>query len=348
MPTDIKTPPEIERIKEQLSKVSLPPELRLRVDLMIESLGRSSTQPNFLQESETAERYVSWVVSLPWSVRTPDNLDLKRAQETLEKNHYGMSKVKDRVLEYISVLNLTSGQARKESSVLCFTGLPGLGKTSVAASIAESLGRRFIRIPFGGLGEVSQIRGLPRYLASSEPGQIIKGLRRVGCLNPVILLDEIDRVAETSRGAIMGALLELLDPEQNSTFSDYFIDYPFSLSEVLFICTANNTRGIANAVLDRLELIDMPSYTDEEKISIGKNYLFPKVLKVTGLKPEQAIIEESLWPKIIRPLGYDAGIRTLERTIDGICRKVARKVVEGKGTQFILNEENIKEFLPTW
>lgn len=348
MQTDYKVPPEIERIKEQLVKASLPPELRNRVELLVENLVRSSGLPNFLQESETTERYISWVVSLPWDSRTPDNLDLTRASQVLEKNHYGMEKVKERVMEYISVLNLTKGQVRKESSLLCFTGLPGLGKTSVAASIAESLGRRFVRIPFGGLGEVSQIRGLPRYLPSSEPGQIIKGLRRAGCLNPVILLDEIDRVAEISRGAIMGALLELLDPEQNATFSDYFIDYPFSLSEVLFICTANNTRGIANAVLDRLEVIDMPSYTDEEKISIGKNYLFPKVSKLTGLSPDQIVIEDQLWPKIIRPLGYDAGIRTLERTIDAVCRKVARKVVEGKGTRFILNEDNVKEFLPSW
>lgn len=339
---------EIEAIRGQLSKSSLPPELRSRVESMVDNLERGLALPNFLQESETTQRYVSWVASLPWNTRTIDNLDLKRAREILEKNHYGMAQVKERVLEYISVLNLTAGAPRKETSVLCFTGLPGLGKTSVAASIAESLGRRFLRIPFGGLGEVSQIRGLPRYLASSEPGQIIKGLRRAGCLNPVILLDEIDRVEESSRGAIMGTLLELLDPEQNAAFTDYFIDYPFSLSEVLFICTANNTRGIANAVLDRLELIDMPSYTDEEKITIGRNYLFPKVLKLTGLKPGQVVIEETLWPKIIRPLGYDAGIRTLERTIDGICRKVARMVVEGKGKQFILNEGNIKEFLPTW
>ena len=348
MQTNQKAPTEIERIREQLGKVNLPPELRIRTDLILGGLERNLGLPSFLQESETAERYISWVVSLPWDVRTEDNLDLKWASQVLEKNHYGMEKVKERVLEYISVLNLTKGHARNESSLLCFTGLPGLGKTSVAASIAESLGRHFVRIPFGGLGEVSQIRGLPRYLPSSEPGQIIKGLRRASCLNPVILLDEIDRVAETSRGAIMGALLELLDPEQNSAFSDYFIDYPFSLSEVLFICTANNTRGIANAVLDRLEVIDMPSYTDEEKIAIGRNYLFPKVSRFTGLDSDQVTIEDSLWPKIIRPLGYDAGIRTLERTIDGICRKAARRVVEGKGTKFILNENNIKEFLPTW
>lgn len=342
------TLPEIEIIKNQLKKATLPPELKARAEVMVESLERGSKLPTFLQEFETTQRYVSWLSSLPWDNRTTDNLDLKKAGEILDKNHFGMDKVKERVLEYISVLNLTHDQPRRESAVLCFTGLPGLGKTSVAASIAESLGRHFIRIPFGGLGEVSQIRGLPRYLASSEPGQIIKGLKRAGCLNPVILLDEIDRVAEISRAAIMGALLELLDPEQNSTFSDYFIDYPFSLSEVLFICTANNTRGIANAVLDRLEIIEMPSYTDEEKIAIGRNYLLPRVLKLSGINPQQLKIDDDLWPKIIRPLGYDAGIRTLERTIEGICRKVARKIVEGDKENFILNDENIKEYLPKW
>lgn len=350
MATDIKSIPEVAKIKEQLKKIILPPELRVRVELMLENLERSSGLPNFLQESETAERYVSWIVNLPWDSRTEDNLDLKKAREVLEKNHYGMQKIKERVLEYISVLKLTRGaeSKRRGSSILCFTGLPGLGKTSVALSIAECLGRQFIRIPFGGLGEVSQIRGLPRYLPSSDPGQIIKGLRRVGTLNPVILLDEIDRVDEVARGAIMGALLELLDPEQNSSFSDYFMDFPFNLSEVLFICTSNNSRGIANAVLDRLELIEMPSYTDEEKTVIGRDYLLPKVLESSGLKPSQVKIDEALWPKIIRPLGYDAGIRTLERTIDGICRKIALKVVEGHGTEFIINEWNIKEFLPTW
>lgn len=340
--------PEVERIKSSLGKNPLPPELKLRVELMVESLERSANLPSFLQESETTARYVAWVVSLPWDNRTQDNLNLKKAAEVLDKNHFGMNKIKERVLEYISVSSLTQKQNRRESSVLCFTGLPGLGKTSVAASIAESLGRHFLRIPFGGLGEVSQIRGLPRYLPSSEPGQIIKGLRRVGCLNPVILLDEIDRVAEVSRGAIMGALLELLDPEQNSTFSDYFIDYPFNLSEVLFICTANNTRGIANAVLDRLEIIEMPSYTDEEKVVIGKNYILPRVLKISGLSPDQLEVEDDLWPKIIRPLGYDAGIRTLERTVEAICRKVARKVVEGQKGKFVLTEDNIKEYLPSW
>ena len=344
---ELQDPQEIKKLIEKMGETVLPPELRQRIELQLESLSRSLARANFSQDLENTRRYLEWVLSLPWNRFSEDNLDLKEASATLNRNHYGMALIKERVLEYISVLKLNQGKLSRSGSVLCFTGLPGLGKTSLASSIAQSLNRRFVRVPFGGLGEVSQIRGLPRFLPSSEPGQIIKGLRRATSLNPVILLDEIDRVAETTRGVIMGALLELLDPEQNGQFVDYYIDYPFDLGQVLFIVTANNTRSIANAVLDRLEVIEMPSYTDEEKIAIGKNYLLPKVLTATGLKANQVSLDDNLWPKIIRPLGYDAGIRTLERTINGICRKVARRLVEGQGPEFVISQDNIKDFLPS-
>ena len=344
---ELQDPQEIKKLIEKMGETVLPPELRGRIELQLESLSRSLALANFSQDLENIRRYLEWVLSLPWNRFSEDNLDLKEASATLNRNHYGMALIKERVLEYISVLKLNQGKLSRSGSVLCFTGLPGLGKTSLASSIAQSLNRKFVRVPFGGLGEVSQIRGLPRFLPSSEPGQIIKGLRRATSLNPVILLDEIDRVAETTRGVIMGALLELLDPEQNGQFVDYYIDYPFDLGQVLFIVTANNTRSIANAVLDRLEVIEMPSYTDEEKIAIGKNYLLPKVLTATGLKANQVSLDDNLWPKIIRPLGYDAGIRTLERTINGICRKVARRLVEGQGPEFVISQDNIKDFLPS-
>ena len=344
---ELQDPQEIKKLIEKMGETVLPPELRQRIELQLESLSRSLARANFSQDLENTRRYLEWVLSLPWNRFSEDNLDLKEASATLNRNHYGMALIKERVLEYISVLKLNQGKLSRSGSVLCFTGLPGLGKTSLASSIAQSLNRKFVRVPFGGLGEVSQIRGLPRFLPSSEPGQIIKGLRRATSLNPVILLDEIDRVAETTRGVIMGALLELLDPEQNGQFVDYYIDYPFDLGQVLFIVTANNTRSIANAVLDRLEVIEMPSYTDEEKIAIGKNYLLPKVLTATGLKANQVSLDDNLWPKIFRPLGYDAGIRTLERTINGICRKVARRLVEGQGPEFVISQDNIKDFLPS-
>lgn len=339
---------EVADLRKRIEVAEIPLELRLQLESSAARLSRMISLGTFSAEYDSLSRYIDWVVSLPWEKRSADNLDLKSGSEILEKNHYGMTKIKDRILEYLAVLNLSKGRKSQESPVLCFVGLPGIGKTSIAYSIAEALTRKFIRIPFGGIGDVAQLRGLPHYLPASEPGQIIKNLRRGGTKNPVVLLDEVDRTSEGGRSAIMGVLLELLDPEQNSQFVDYYIDYPFDLSEVLFICTANNTRGISNAILDRLEIIEMPSYTDEEKRIIGRDYLLPKVMERVGLTTDQLRIDEDLWPKVIRPLGFDSGIRSLERTLEGVCRKVARRLVEGEAKSFQLNGENIKEFLPTW
>jgi ATP-dependent Lon protease len=198
------------------------------------------------------------------------------------------------------------------------------------------------------MGSALDLRGQSRLHPDNEPGQVIKGLRRANSKNPIILLDEIDRVAENTRADIMGVLVELLDPEQNYRFSDHYIDYPFDLSDVLFIATCNNTTNISTAVLDRMEVLQMPSYTDEEKITIGRDYLLPKVLEECGLTKDNITIAENLWPRIVRPLGFDSGIRSLERTIQGICRKLAKMVVEDKGYHWQLTEENIKEFLPSW
>jgi len=296
--------------------------------------------------------YIEWVVALPWSKRNEDILDLRVAQDVLNGSHYGLLPIKQRILEHLSVLIMQSKSENREmisrSPILCFVGLPGIGKTSIAASIAESLGRPFVRIPMGGMGTAKQLRGDPRSLPAAEPGQIIKALRRVKVKNPVILLDEIDRTAESARAEIMGVLLELLDPEQNIAFSDNYIDYPFNLSEVLFIASANNTNGIANAVLDRLEVIQMPGYSDDEKIHIARNYLFPRQLKFTAIPEGSVIVEENVWPMIIRPLGFDAGIRTTERVINGIVRKIALEMVSGKGQQFTITPQNLKQYLPSW
>lgn len=339
---------EIDLLKQKIAVGVLPSQLRLQLESAIERLTRMANLGSFSSEYDNLVRYIDWVTNLPWDKKSSDNLDLKSARAVLERNHYGLNKIKERLLEFLAVLNLTAGKKTSEGTVLCFVGLPGIGKTSIVTSIAEALGRQFVRIPFGGIGDVNQLRGLPRYLPSAEPGQILKSLRRCGSKNPVVLFDEIDRVADPARAAIMGVLLEVLDPEQNDQFLDYYLDFPFDLSEVLFVCTANNTHGIANAVLDRLEVIEMPAYTDEEKRIIGRDYLLPKALERTGLTPLQLQIAEDLWSKIIRPLGYDSGIRTLERTVEGICRKVALKIVEGGARKFELNEVNIKEFLPTW
>ena len=350
---------EISQLNKKVEAAVLPPELKSRAERMVERLNRMAKLGGYSAEYESTSRYVDWIVSLPWDKSSKEVLDLKRTERILDKNHYGMLQVKDRILEYLAVRKLTTEKvgksevvhgprAESRATVLCFVGLPGIGKTSVAYSIAEALGREFVRIAMGGMGSVEQLRGQARVFPDAEPGLLIKNLRQAKINNPVLLLDEIDRVTEQGRSGIMGVLLELLDPEQNSAFADHYIDYPFNLSEVLFLCSANNTRNISNAVLDRLEIIEMPSYTDEEKLHIGRDYLLPRTLEDCGLKSEQLTIGEDLWPKIIRPLGYDAGIRTLDRTLQAICRKAARKIVEGKQKKFILTSANIKDFLPSW
>lgn len=227
-------------------------------------------------------------------------------------------------------------------------GLAGTGKTTLAVSIAEALGRQFARIPFGGMSDARVIRGQSRVFPDAEPGAIIKNLIKAGTKNPVILLDELDRVTDSARGDIMGTLLELLDPGQNKAFTDHYVDYPVNLSNVLFISTGNNTTNISTAVLDRMQILQMPSYSDEEKIAIARGYLLARIRNEVGLSEVELTIDDSLWPQIIRPLGYDSGIRSLDRIVSGICRKVARVIVEGGVTQVHVSDENVKQFLPSW
>jgi ATP-dependent Lon protease len=346
----------------------LPPELKELAHEMLARLERMEKLEIYSTEYERTTHYLEWITNLPWNRRSEDLLDLTRAKTILDKNHYGLEGIKDRILEYLAVLKLQSfkvsdlpaaclparqGKAEFQSfkvkaPILAFFGLVGTGKTTIAYSIAEAIGRKFVRVPLGGMGDPLDLRGQSRQRPEAEPGLIAKALRRAGTKNPVILLDEIDRVTEEGRSSIMGVLVELLDPEQNMAFRDHFIDYPLDLSEVLFVATANNSTNIATAVLDRLEPMQMPSYTDEEKIVIGRDFVLPETLIETGLSKENLIIAEEVWPKIVRPLGFDAGIRTLERTINGICRKAARLVVEGKGKKFVLTVDNIKDFLPQW
>jgi len=341
---------EVSTLEKKLDSVTLPPELKEKAEAMIQRLSRMARFGEYSNEYEKTSHYIDWIVSLPWDKRSQDILDLPNARKILDKNHYDLEQIKERILEYIAVLNLNSQKsiANLRAPILCFVGLVGTGKTTIAYSIAEALGRKFARIPFGGLGDPLDLRGQSRLRADAEPGLIIKALRRTGTKNPVILLDEIDRVTEEGQSGIMGVLIELLDPEQNNAFQDHFIDYPFDLSEVLFITTCNNTTNISVAVMDRLEPIQMPSYSDEEKITIGRDYLLPKTLQQTGLSQQTIQIDPDVWAKIVRPLGYDAGIRTLERTINGICRKIAKMVLQGKERNFHLTVDNIKEFLPTW
>jgi ATP-dependent Lon protease len=262
-----------------------------------------------------------------------------------------MKDVKDRFLEYVSVLKLRNQQfsdVEFRAPILLLVGLVGTGKTTFASSLAEALNRDLVRIPFGGMGSASDLRGDSRLRLGSEPGRIIKGICESGARNPVILLDEIDRVAKEANRDIMGVLVELLDPSQNHAFRDSFIDYPVNLSKAIFLATANNTTEIATAVLDRMEKITMPSYTDEEKIVIAQRYILPKLLEEAGLKEGQFRIDDSIWPVVTRPLGYDAGIRTLQRTLQGAVRKAARIIIEKGFNEVHITDENRKIFLPTY
>lgn len=349
---------EVRKLRNALESNQLPEDLDERCHSMVDRLGRMAMYGEYSSEYERAAHYIDWVVNLPWAKRSDDILDLAYAKKILDKNHYGLDQIKERILEYLAVLILKKRDEQvtgtKEpvkfmrAPILCFVGLVGTGKTTIAYSIAEAMGRKMVRIPFGGMGDPLDLRGQSRIRPDAEPGLIIKALRRAGTKNPVLLLDEIDRVTDEGRASIMGVLVELLDPEQNMAFRDHFIDYPFDLSEVLFIATGNNTTNVSTAVLDRLEPMQMPSYTDEEKIAIGKNYVLPRMMAEAGLKSGNLVIEEDVWPKIVRPLGYDAGIRTLERTINGICRKIARLIVEKKGEAFRIASDNVKDLLPSW
>jgi ATP-dependent Lon protease len=349
---------ELDKLKTKLGAAIIPPDLRLKAETMIERATLSFKYSGYLSSFDQVASYIDWIVTLPWEKRIDDNLDLIHAKEVLDHNHYGLNEIKDRILEYLSVMKLNIDQAKSDSSIknhnmmrapiLFFVGLVGTGKTTIAKSISEAMGRPFVRIPFGGMGSALDLRGQSRVHPDAEVGQLTKALKRAGVKNPVILLDELDRVADHARADIMGVLVELLDPEQNIAFTDHYIDYPFDLSEVLFIATANNTGNISTAVMDRLEPIQMPSYSDDEKIIIAKSYVFPNIRKEAGLSPSQLTIEEDVWPNIVRPLGFDSGIRTLERTINGICRKVARLIVTNSITNCHISSNNVKEYLPTW
>jgi ATP-dependent Lon protease len=339
---------DLNALLEKIKAANLPADLKSQTEIKINQLDKLSGTNSFLTELDRLISYIDWIINLPWIAKTKDILDLEYAKKVLDSHHFGLAEIKDRILEYISVLKL-KGADNKEiarAPILCFVGLVGTGKTTIASSIAEALGRKFARIPFGGMGDPLDLRGQSRMHAEAEPGKIMKALRTVGSKNPVILLDEIDRVTAEGRSSIMGVLVELLDPGQNHAFVDHYVDYPFDLSEVLFIATANNTTNIATAVIDRLEPISMPSYTDQEKIMIARQYVLPKKMKEAGLNETQLSFDENVWPQLVRPLGFDAGIRTLERTIDGVVRKVAREIVEGKAQNIVLSPLNVKQYLP--
>jgi len=339
---------EIDKMRAQLQSANLPANLHEKALQQIDRINLTLKFGGSLAQLDITAKYIDWITNIPWNVSSPDVLDINKAKEFLDKNHFGLEKVKNLVLEYLSVLIM---QRRNTNATvyhapnLFFVGLAGTGKTTFAKSIAEALGRKLVRIPFGGLSSALDLRGQSKTSPEAEPGMIIRALRQAGTKNPVILLDELDRCTPESRSAIMGVLIELLDPGQNSSYTDYFIDYPFDLSQALFVATANNTSTVATAVLDRLEVVQMPSYNDLEKKEIGKRFVFPKYIREAGLTPEQITISDTTWDKLVRPLGFEPGIRSLERQIELIVRKVAYRIVSGQGTSFTIGDENLHEFI---
>lgn len=342
---------EISELKERVDQAKMPEELRRKTKRDIVALQRSVELGSYDVKYEKVSKYIDWVLKIPWEEKTKDRLDIKKAKGIFNQHHYGMQEVKDRFLEYISVLALRERNYQDEefrAPILLLVGLVGTGKTTFAYALAEALERKIVRIPFGGMGSAKELRGNSRLLLGSEPGRVVKGLCDSGVNNPVILLDEIDRASDEANQEVMGVLVELLDPAQNHSFVDNYVDYPVNLSNAIFLATANNTGRIVTAVMDRLEKITMPSYTDHEKMVIGKEYIFPELLKKAGLKDGQLIIEEDVWPSMIRPLGYDAGIRTLQRTLEGAVRKAARIIVERGFDEVVINKENAPIFLPKY
>jgi ATP-dependent Lon protease len=342
---------ELSELKAKVATVALPPDLAQKATDMIMRLERMVDTGVYSAEYDRLAHYVGWITTLPWGAYTTDKLDIVQAAAEMNKTHYGMQDTKDRILEYLSTIKLRKTQGGEQvvhAPAIFLVGLVGTGKTTFAYSLASTLGRRFARIPFGGLGSAQDLRGKSRLFPEAEPGAIVKALQSAGSMNPIILLDEIDRVGAEERADIMGVLVELLDPTQNNRFLDHYLDYPLDLSQVLFVATANNTTNVATAVLDRLELIQMPSYTDEEKIHIAREYLMPKAMKEAGLLQSQLTIDEGVWPVVARPLGYDAGIRTLQRTIQALTRRVAREIVEGTTQSVKVDMNNYKNYMKAY
>jgi len=345
---------EIDKLQQKLTSSNIPPDLLEKANLMITRAQTAIQFGGYFSGIDQVNNYIDVITKYPWFNRSADTIEIAKAAAILDKNHFGLKEVKERILEYIAVLKLSKAYTTEavkttevtlHAPVLLLMGLAGTGKTTLAYSMAEALGREIVRIPFGGLGSAKELRGQARTFPDAEPSLLVKGIMRAKTKNPVILLDEIDRVTNEARAEIMGVLIELLDPVQNAAFSEHYIDYPIDLSEVLFIATSNKAEFIAQAVLDRFEQITMPLYNDAEKHVIARDYLLPKVVKASGLTPEQVVIPEETWPHVIRPAGYDAGMRTLERTITSICRKIALSTVEGKGSTFTITPENLKTFL---
>ena len=330
---------EVEELRKKIEEAGMPEDVKKEAMKELSRLGRMSPMA---ADYSLTRNYIEWLAILPWAKSSGSRIDINKAREILDEDHYELKKVKDRILDYLSVLELKPDM---KGPILCFVGPPGVGKTSLGRSIARSLGRKFQRVSLGGMHDEAEIRGHRRTYIGALPGQIIQSIRRAETNDPVIMLDEVDKLGRDFRGDPASALLETLDPEQNNTFRDNYLDVPFDLSKVLFICTANMLDTVPPPLIDRMEIIPLQGYSEEEKVHIAARYLIPRQIKENGITPEQIEFPEAAVRHLVRHYTREAGVRKLEQVIGTVCRKEARRLVEGKTEKLIVDKDVLKEFL---
>jgi ATP-dependent Lon protease len=336
---------EIEELRIRILSRGMPPELE---EKLIRELGRLERMPSVSAEATVVRTYVDTVLALPWTESTPDQLDLEEAERILNADHYGLEQVKDRILDFLAVRSLRERSAMPNagaSQILCLVGPPGVGKTSLGRSIASAMGRAFVRVSLGGVRDEAEIRGHRRTYIGAMPGRLIGAMKQAGTINPLILLDEIDKLSADFRGDPSAALLEVLDPEQNTQFTDHFLDLPYDLSHVLFITTANYLQQVPRPLRDRMEIIEISGYTEDEKVEIGRRYLLPRQTESHALRPGTVNIEDPVWRLLVRGYTREAGVRELDRDVAAICRKVVREVVRGKAAAVELTPDLVETYL---